>query len=90
MALVSTRQWEALEQRSSTLFFLGGVMFMVAAGLSLVDIVVGVERLGLLVGEVFIAAGWMGGLLGLLGLYPVVSKQDHRWPVLALSSPVSA
>lgn len=69
---------ESLEQRRSTLFFLGAAMFVVAATLNGVQVVAGSERLSLMVGEAFIAGGWIAGLLGLLGLYPGFAD-GSRW-----------
>jgi hypothetical protein len=70
--------WNSLERRSTTAFLVGAVMFIVSAALSVVAIVTGAERLSLMVGEAFIAAGWIGGLTGLLGLYPVLADRS-RW-----------
>jgi hypothetical protein len=57
-------------------------MFVCAAALNVNTMVTGAERLSLMVGEAFIAAGWLGGLLGLLGLYSVLADQS-RWSTRA-------
>jgi len=70
--------FDFFEQRRPTLFFLGAAMFIVSAALNGIQIVAGTERLSLMVGEAFIAGGWMAGLLGLLGLYPGLTDRS-RW-----------
>lgn len=78
MPIVGKRVWESLETGSARAFFAGGVTFVFAAVLNVVTVVTGAERLSLMVGEAFIAAGWFGGLVGLLGLYPVL-RDRSRW-----------
>lgn len=70
--------WTVFEQWSERAFFIGAAMFVGAAALNVVAMVTGAERLSLMVGEAFIAAGWFGGLIGLLGLYAVLADQSHR------------
>lgn len=67
-----------LETWDARAFFGGGVMFVVAAALNVFALVTGAERVSLMVGEAFIAAGWFGGLVGLLGVYPVLADRS-RW-----------
>lgn len=74
----NTTIWEVTGQWSDRAFFAGAVMFVVAAALNVVAMIGGAERLSLMVGEAFIAAGWFGGLVGLLGLYTVLADQS-RW-----------
>lgn len=69
---------ESFERRSPTLFFLGAMMFVVAGAVNGLQIVAGMERLSLTVAEAFIAAGWIAGLLGLLGMYPGLAGRS-RW-----------
>jgi hypothetical protein len=78
MVSITTIRLESLELWSPTLFFLGAAMFVVAAALTVVQLVAGVDRLRLLVGEAFIAGGWIAGLLGLLGLYHTLAHRS-RW-----------
>jgi hypothetical protein len=68
---------EALERRTSALFLVGAAMFVVSAVLNGVQIVASAERL-VMIGEAFIASGWIAGLLGLLGLYPGLADRN-RW-----------
>lgn len=74
----TTTFWHVIEEWTSRSFSAGGVMFVVAAALTVVSMVTGAERLSLMVGEAFIAAGWLGGLIGLLGLYPGLADRT-RW-----------
>lgn len=74
----NTTFWQVLEQWSERAFFAGGVMFVAAAALNVVAMLAGAERLSLMVGEAFIAAGWFGGLIGLLGLYSGLANKN-RW-----------
>jgi hypothetical protein len=87
MSYVSKQQWESLERRSATAFTVGAALFAVAAAFAALDVVAGTERLSLLVGEAFIAGGWLVALVGLLGLYPEVDERNHR---LALAGAVFA
>ena len=82
MPIVGTRTWKSLEKWSTRAFFTSAVMFVVAAALNVVTIITGAERLSLMVGEAFIAAGWFGGVIGLLGLYAVLADQS-RWSARA-------
>ena len=63
---------------SSTPFYVAGAMFAVAATFSAASVVADAERLALLVGEAFIATGWIAGLVGLLGLYAGLADRS-RW-----------
>lgn len=78
MAYVSASQWDSLEQRSTTLFRVGGVMFIIAAVFDVANILVGLEDLRRGVGQAFIAAGWIAALTGLLGLYPRLADRSRR------------
>ncbi|MWG34633.1 hypothetical protein [Halomarina oriensis] len=60
------------------MFLVAAVLFGVAAAFAVAGMVTGADRLDLLVGEAFIAAGWVAGLVGLLGLYPRLSDRS-RW-----------
>lgn len=77
MPIVGERTWQSLEKGRERAFYAGGVMFVIAAALNVLAIVAGAERLSLMVGEAFIAAGWFGGLIGLLGLYAVLADQSY-------------
>ena len=78
MAYVSSSQQHSLEQRSTTLFHIGGFMFIIAAAFDVANILVGLEGLRAGVGQAFIAAGWIAALVGLLGLYPKLADRS-RW-----------
>lgn len=78
MPLNTTDRWNGVAQARSTLFILGGVMFAIAAALTVVAMALGTDRLYLHLGEAFIAAGWLVPLIGLLGFYPSLVA-DHRW-----------
>lgn len=78
MAYVSPSQWNSLEERSTTFFLVGGVMFVAAAGFDMANILVGIEDLRSGVGQAFIAAGWIAALTGLLGFYPKLADRS-RW-----------
>lgn len=66
------------ETASSTPFYIAGTMFAVAAALGVASIVTDSLGAELVVGEVFIAAGWIAGLVGLLGFYPALADRS-RW-----------
>lgn len=53
-------------------------MFAVSAVLTLVAMVTGAVQSNMVLGEAFIAAGWIAPLLGLLGLYPVLADRTPR------------
>ena len=76
MGVVTQSRWELLEKWGTGAFFTGAIMFVVAAALTVVSMTTGAERLSLMVGEAFIAAGWVGGLIGLLGVYAAVADQS--------------
>lgn len=78
MPETTTLGWRRLERQSTTLFLVAAALFLVDAGLLVLDLAVGTERLSLMVGQAFIAAGWIAGLLGLLGQYPVL-VDENRW-----------
>ncbi|QLD86582.1 hypothetical protein HWV23_12875 [Natronomonas halophila] len=78
MVGISTQRWNLLEERSTTLFRIGGLMFIIAAAFDVANILVGLEDLRSGVGQAFIAAGWIAALTGLLGLYPNLADQN-RW-----------
>ena len=82
MSTLTNDVWESLETWRVKAFFASGVMFVVAAALTVASIVGGAERLSLMVGEAFIGAGWLGGVIGLLGLYSGLADR-HRWFVRA-------
>jgi hypothetical protein len=75
MSTVDTRWLGPLGEWSARLFALGGAMFAVSAALTLVAIVTGDVQSSMVLGEAFIAAGWIAPLLGLVGLYPVVADR---------------
>lgn len=76
MSTVVTPQLESLGEWSASLFLLGGLMFAVSAALTLVAIVTGSVQSSMVLGEAFIAAGWIAPLIGLLGLYPAVANRN--------------
>jgi hypothetical protein len=78
MSYVSTSQWRSLEERSRTLFLVSGLLFIIAAGFDMSNILVGIEDLRSGVGQAFIAAGWIAALIGLLGFYPKLADRS-RW-----------
>lgn len=69
--------WAALEQRSATAFLIGGGIFLLSAAVTVFDIAVGAEQLRLQLGQATVGAGWIAGLVGLLGLYPGLA--DWNW-----------
>lgn len=76
MPFGSTVPWGGLEARSPALFLLGGLMFGVSAALTVVALVTGAVQQSMVLGEAFIAAGWIAPLLGLVGLYPVLGDRQ--------------
>lgn len=78
MSTVVTQQLKTLEPWSARLFLIGGVMFGVSASLTVVAMVTGAIQSNLVLGEAFIAAGWIAPLLGLLGLYPALVERTPR------------
>lgn len=70
--------WNTLDRWSARAFFVGGGMFGIAAVLSAYAMVTGEVRVHQYLGEAFIAFGWIGGLVGLLGLYRGVAERS-RW-----------
>lgn len=72
--------WNSLEQWSATAFLVAGLLFVASAAVTVVDIAVGAEQLRLQLGQATVGAGWIAGLIGLLGLYPRHVDRD-RWPV---------
>ena len=78
MAYANTAQWSSPEERTTALFFIAGLLFMIAAAFDLANMVAGVEDLRSGVGQAFIAAGWIAALIGLLGLYPKLVDRS-RW-----------
>jgi hypothetical protein len=73
---------EPLETWRSPAYLVAGVMFALAAVIMLVGIWTGAEQQSMVLGEAFIAAGWAGALLGLLGMYAEFAGQ-RRWLVRA-------
>jgi len=73
-----TRRLESLGKWSAGLFLFGGVMFGISAALSLVAMVTGAVQSNMVLGEAFIAAGWIAPLIGLLGLYHVLADRSRR------------
>lgn len=55
-------------------------MFVLSAAVTAFDIVVGAEQLRLQLGQATVGAGWIAGLVGLLGLYPGLADRN-RWLV---------
>lgn len=82
MTVNITQRLESLEELSQSLFLLGGLMFAVAAALTVVAMVTGDVQSNMVLGEAFIAFGWIGPLIGLLGLYPVL-RERNPWLVRA-------
>lgn len=70
--------WGSLEQWSATAFLVAGVMFVASAAVTVFDIAVGAEQLRLQLGQATVGAGWIAGLVGLLGLYSGLVK-TNRW-----------
>jgi hypothetical protein len=68
----------SLEAWSARLFLLGGVMFGISAALTLVGMATGAVEANMILGEAFIAAGWIAPLLGLLGLSHALADQSRR------------
>ncbi|WP_435064796.1 hypothetical protein [Halobaculum sp. EA56] len=77
MPIVSTQQWGSLEERSATAFLIAAAMFLVDAALVGGVIVAAGDRL-MLLGQAFVAAGWVAGFVGLLGLYPELADRSRR------------
>jgi hypothetical protein len=73
-----TRPWESLERQSANLFLLGGVMFATAAALTVVAMMTGDVQSNMVLGEAFIALGWIGPLVGLLGLSFELRERSRR------------
>jgi len=69
---------DSLTRRSTTLFLIDGLLFIIAAAFDVANIAVGIEDLRAGVGQAFIAAGWIAALIGLLGLYPKLADRS-RW-----------
>lgn len=78
MLNIVTQRLELLGEWSASLFFLGGVMFGVSAALTVVAMVTGAVQSNMVLGEAFIAAGWIAPLIGLLGLYHVLADRSLR------------
>ncbi len=78
MPTSTKRAWESLEQWSPTPFFAAAGLFAVAAAVVVVAIVAGGWGRLALGAEAFMGAGWMGSLVGLLGLYPALADRS-RW-----------
>ncbi len=76
MSTTDMMPWASLEERSASLFLLGGVMFAVSAALTVVAMLTGAVQPNMVLGEAFIAAGWIAPLLGLLGLYPTLADRN--------------
>lgn len=70
--------WSTLDRWSARAFLVGGGMFAVAAVLSAYALVTGEVQIHQYLGEAFIAFGWIGGLVGLLGFYRGVADRS-RW-----------
>lgn len=87
MSIDTTQVWEALERWSPTAFVVAGVMFAAAAAVVVVAILAGGWGRLALVAEACMGAGWISGLVGLLGLYPALADRS-RW--LARASAVFA
>lgn len=79
MSLVSKQQWDWLEERSTTAFLTGGILFVVNIGILLAYSSGGSEDL-LLLGQGFIGLGWTAGFVGLLGLYPRLAERSKWLP----------
>jgi len=78
MSPTITQRLESFEQWSANLFLFGGVMFAISAALTVVAMVTGAVQSNMVLGEAFIAAGWIAPLVGLLGLYPVLADRSTR------------
>lgn len=78
--------WKSLQQWSPTAFLIGGLLLGVDAAWLAANISMGAENY-LLTGQVVVGIGWTVALLGLLGLYPVLSDRS-RW--LSLAGAISA
>lgn len=78
MPIGSKLQWESLERTSPTYFLIAGGFFLINAIIIVAGITTGSERMSMLLGETFNAAGWAVALVGLLGLYPRVTERN-RW-----------
>lgn len=74
--------WDTLERWSPAAFLVAGLMFLLSAAITVVDIAVGAEQLRLQLGQATVGAGWIAGLVGLLGLYPGLVDRN-RWLVRA-------
>lgn len=72
--------WVVLERWSGTAFLAGAAMFVLSAVITVVDIAVGVEQLRLHLGQVTVGLGWLGGLVGLLGIHRRLAERN-RWLV---------
>lgn len=70
--------WESLERWSGNAFLIGGVMFSLSAAITVIDIAVGAEQLRLQLGQATVGAGWIAGLVGLLGLYPGLVSRNRN------------
>ncbi len=53
-------------------------MFAISAALTVVAMVTGTVESSMVLGEAFIAAGWMAPLIGLLGLHSVLADRNPR------------
>lgn len=78
MVKVDTPRLASLESWSARLFLLGGAMFGISAGLTLVGMLTGAVEAYMILGEAFIAAGWIAPLLGLLGLARALADRSKR------------
>lgn len=65
-----------LERWRATAFLIAALWFALSVSITAFDIVVGAEQVRLQLGQATVGAGWMAGLVGLLGLYPrLVDRQ---------------
>lgn len=78
MARAISNAWAVLERRSATAFLVGGGMFLLSGAVTVFDIAVGAEQFRLQLGQATVGAGWIAGLVGLLGLYPELADWK-RW-----------
>ncbi len=66
------------ERWSPRLFLLAGVMLLLSAAVTVVDLAVGAETFRLQWGQLTVGLGWMAGLLGLLGINGILAD-GNRW-----------
>lgn len=77
MSFVSTQQWKSLEELSATAFLIAAAMFLVDAAL-VGGVIAGAGDRLMLLGQAFVAAGWIAGFVGLIGLYPELADRSRR------------